>query len=286
MLLNHRSDPYGSFHLSLNKLPGDQPTEAPKTEWLNMGFWKGADSFPQACENLALKLIKAARYEAGDNVLDVGHGSGESLILQLSNPLIPRPSRLTGITSLKSHYRRSVARIKDFQGSDTASFPRTEVNLYHGDAVFRPTDVNHPLDPSSSSPTFDRIIALDCAYHFKSRVDFLRQSFARLSPGGRVTLADICFKSSPMDRWRTYLIVSLFGLMPKENAITVDQYRESLVEVGYTDVTVEDISEFVFPGFRAFLSSRGGLWWLFSCVIGCYVDAGARFVIISGSKIS
>jgi hypothetical protein len=34
------SDPYGSFHLSLNKLPGESPHADPRTEWLNMGYWK------------------------------------------------------------------------------------------------------------------------------------------------------------------------------------------------------------------------------------------------------
>lgn len=40
--LSHRTstDPYGLYHLSLNRLPG-QPDDAPvKTEWLNMGFWE------------------------------------------------------------------------------------------------------------------------------------------------------------------------------------------------------------------------------------------------------
>lgn len=32
------SDPYGLFHLTLNKLPGEDGD--PKTEWLNMGYWK------------------------------------------------------------------------------------------------------------------------------------------------------------------------------------------------------------------------------------------------------
>jgi hypothetical protein len=34
------SDPYGLFHLSLNRQPHDDPRVPPKTEWLNMGFWK------------------------------------------------------------------------------------------------------------------------------------------------------------------------------------------------------------------------------------------------------
>ena len=32
-------DPYGSFHLSLNKTSHDA-AGSPTTEWMNMGFWK------------------------------------------------------------------------------------------------------------------------------------------------------------------------------------------------------------------------------------------------------
>ena len=35
---SRRDDPYGTFHLQLNAVPG-QPGP-PDTEWLNMGFWK------------------------------------------------------------------------------------------------------------------------------------------------------------------------------------------------------------------------------------------------------
>ncbi len=31
------ADPYGLFHLSLNKLNANSP---PATEWLNMGYWR------------------------------------------------------------------------------------------------------------------------------------------------------------------------------------------------------------------------------------------------------
>ena len=33
-------EPYGTFHLGLNILPGSDPKDVPKTEWLNMGYWK------------------------------------------------------------------------------------------------------------------------------------------------------------------------------------------------------------------------------------------------------
>jgi hypothetical protein len=41
--------PYGLFHLGLNKLPGEEKDKPPKTEWLNMGYWKDAKTFPEAC---------------------------------------------------------------------------------------------------------------------------------------------------------------------------------------------------------------------------------------------
>lgn len=34
------SDPYGLFHLTLNRLPSQDPSSPPETEWLNMGYWK------------------------------------------------------------------------------------------------------------------------------------------------------------------------------------------------------------------------------------------------------
>ena len=36
----HHNDPYGLFHLSLNKLPFEDPNSPPETEWLNLGYWK------------------------------------------------------------------------------------------------------------------------------------------------------------------------------------------------------------------------------------------------------
>jgi hypothetical protein len=36
----HINDPYGLFHLSLNKLPSEDPNSPPETEWLNVGYWK------------------------------------------------------------------------------------------------------------------------------------------------------------------------------------------------------------------------------------------------------
>ncbi|KAK1232678.1 hypothetical protein PQX77_004154 [Marasmius sp. AFHP31] len=273
------SDPYNLFHLSLNRLPGEDKNASPKTEWLNMGLWKDTRVFPRACEALAKRLVNAAELKNGERVLDVGHGTGESLIVLLTDPTVPRPESLTGITSLASHHQRSVARVEKLG----LTVEQTTTSLYHGDAVYTPKEKqDHPLHPDNTNH-FDVVFALDCAYHFRTREKFLRQVHQHCAPGGRVALADICFKSNALKQ--PSLTRSILKLMPKENMISMEGYVEMMERIGYTDVKLEDISNDVFPGFIGFLRTRGMGWNFFATVLGLYVrKEGARFVIVTGRR--
>ncbi|KAJ7169943.1 S-adenosyl-L-methionine-dependent methyltransferase [Mycena filopes] len=264
------TDPYGEFHLAFNKLPGE---DAPRTEWLNMGYWKDTNVFPRACEALAMKLVQAAACKPGGRVLDVGHGSGESLIMLLTHPDVPRPGHLTGITSLRSHYARSQARVASLNQA-------VPVDLHAGDAIYRPGSRDHPLNASSEQPKFDTILALDCAYHFKTRVRFLRQAYNRLNPGGSIALADICFSPDA-----TRFVGMVLRLMPKENMVSSSEYMAQLREIGFVDVQLEDITGDVFPGFVSFLATRGAGWWIFTKVFNIFWGSGARFVVVQGRRV-
>lgn len=218
---------------------------------------------------------------------DVGHGSGDSLLLHLKHPSIPRPSNLVGITSLEAHYKRSSQRVGQCQeGLDIPG----NVTLYHGDAVFR-ADVSadhqqpmHPLDPSSSIPAYTSILALDCAYHFRTRREFLTQSYTRLAEGGRIALADICFESENGSSAILNRVIGLMGVMPKTNMISKKQYAEDMEQIGYSDIRMEDVTQDVFPGFTRFLAKQGLGWGVFAQVIRAFAAADARFVVVSGKR--
>lgn len=214
---------------------------------------------------------------------DVGHGTGESLLLLISDPSVPRPSRLVGVTSLELHHQRSLERVQKAQAAQTQDVEPTKVDLYHGDAVYNGVDPKHPLCPASVG-LFDAVLALDCAYHFDTRRTFLEQTFRKLAPGGRVALADICFSAEALKSTRTKVITSIARLMPPRNLISNAKYVASLKEIGYVDVTLEDITPDVFPSFIAFLKGRGIGWWLFGTSLRWYTSAGAKFVIVSGQK--
>ncbi len=209
---------------------------------------------------------------------DVGHGSGESLILLLSHPDVPRPSKLSGITSLPAHHQRSRDRIASMRLRNPDII---EPKLYLGDAVYRLGREDHPLSPNNAD-MYDSILALDCAYHFHTRRDFLRQSLSHLAPGGRIALADICFPTS----WKTMslgtrALLAVLNVIPKENIVSLDEYEADMRKMGYVDVKVEDVSEEVFPEFIRFLKSRGWGWWIFGKVMSEFAGR-ARFVVVSG----
>ncbi|KAH8986991.1 S-adenosyl-L-methionine-dependent methyltransferase [Lactarius hatsudake] len=271
-----RREPYGTFHVRLNKVSGGP--NPPQTEWLNMGFWKDTVVFPEACQALAIQLFRAANLKPGGRVLDVGYGCGDSILLQLSHPEVAKPSVLCGVTSLPVHHSRSLERVKSFLSSADAP---PAVLLFRGDAVWRGRQ-DHPLSPDFQHD-FDNILALDCAYHFDTREEFLRQSLRRLTPGGSVASADLCF-SSPPGPVLTLLLSRILHTMPKHNIMTKEQYIQQMREIGYEDVELEDITPFVFPGFVKFMKQRGRMWGVFSRTMSWLEGQGLRFVIIKGTR--
>ncbi|KAH9486879.1 Erythromycin 3''-O-methyltransferase [Psilocybe cubensis] len=304
------NDPYGLFHLTLNKAPSQDPNLPPATEWLNMGYWKkhvevGVNCFlgqrkefiplwlrssrakinrgwQTAHRGKSVRLLPSTTTQPNqlvDSLPDVGHGTGESLLFLLSEPSLPRISHLVGITSLEVHHERSVDRVHKLQALRDID---TIVDLYHADAIC--TDRANPAHPLStlSNETFDVILALDCAYHFNTRRLFLEQAYTKLERGGTVALADICFSSDALKTRRTQFLVSVLRLMPRHNVISKEDYVAQMKRIGYSDVVLEDITDDVFPSFSRFLKTQGWGWWVLGKVIDWYASAGARFVIVSG----
>lgn len=210
--------------------------------------------------------------------IDAGYGCGDSLLVHLEHPNVPRPTRLVGITSQHYHYSRALDR------TNLRNPGGVDVRLYKGDAVYRPSSQSHPLARNHLN-TYTSILALDCAYHFDTRRAFLEQAFACLAPGGRVALADLCFVPGSLSSW-TKLKVSVAGTMPWNNIITTEEYIATLRAIGYVDVDLQDISEHVFPPFTEFLKTRGYAFSTFASHLRGLASRGLLFVMVSASKPS
>jgi len=245
-----------------------------------MGYWKTTQVFPEACEALALKVIELSNCLPSGHVLDVGHGCGDSLLLYLRHPKVPRPVSLTGITSLRCHHERSQTRVAALQADQDLEH-RIPVQMYLGDAVFRSSARRHPLDPCQYPP-WTTITAIDCAYHFHSRKTFLSQAFHCLQPGGRIALADLAM-DSPLSPFMITVLSALLAIQ-RENIISSARYYSVLQEIGFENIVIEDISMDVFPSFRRFLSSRGGAWSGFQMLLALWTHCGGKFILVGAKK--
>jgi SAM-dependent methyltransferase len=275
-----KTESYSLDHAILN-IP------SPQTLWMNMGYWKVADyynsltyeqdkkSFQEACEALFHLLVARAEILPNLDILDLGCGCGDSTGLLAEF----KPHTLRGVSSETAQSQLSQQR-----------FPH--IKFIHSDAVEYITSL-----PNKS---LDRIFALDCAYHFPSRKNFLYQSCRVLRRDGRIAMTDLIFGDniSPLQRALTWVICLLTNA-PYSNFKTEMEYYSDFLHAGYNDATIEDISRDVFPGLQEFISrhrkemSRFGIsgnwtgYLVFSRVLKWWSETGVvRFIVVHAQKSS
>ena len=206
---------------------------------VHWGYWDDPakargddDDYARAAEQLTVELCRLAGIAEGEKILDVGCGFGGTIASL--NERFNRLS-LTGLNIDAGQLARARQQVQPLHEND--------VTFCQGDACALPFH----------DESFDRLLAVECIFHFPSREVFFKEAFRVLRPGGILVLSD--FVPSPLYLPVAWLTIS--GRAKTEQVLghlnvqyTIGRYRRLARQSGLVPVVERNITRNTLPTYR------------------------------------
>jgi ubiquinone/menaquinone biosynthesis C-methylase UbiE len=207
-----------------------------RTLFRNLGYWKDSPStLDDACEAMAQLTGESAALSSSDRVLDAGFGFGDQDMYWIEHF---QPREIVGINVTQSQLTVAQQRVAERGMSD-------RIKLQLGSATSLPFETG----------SFDKVIALESAFHFDTREDFFREAFRVLRPGGRIVLLDmIPLRNHKPALWKQLVLRFSHQIwqMNAKNMYPADVYADKLRATGFVRAEVQSIHEHVEPHFMRY----------------------------------
>lgn len=215
---------------------------SPGEAWGNLGYWKKADNYSDACRDLALLLGDTIGLDEQSIMIDGGFGCGDQLLLWLEHYKV---REVSGVNYSRSQTALAQQRLTE------AGFENAANAVHYGNV-----DSQNIWRDLSESGAINRVVALDSVYHFPSRERFFQASAERLQPNGRLAVTDFLLDTTNNISSSDQLILSWMlklSHIPAANIVAQDKYIRQIKTVGFEQIKIQDISKYVLPSFGRWL---------------------------------
>lgn len=184
---------------------------------------------------MEMKVYEGLQCPIESKLLDAGCGTGHTALYMASagNNIVK------GVDLVERHILRAEHNIK--------------INGMEGLVSVRTADYHWLSEEEDSS--FDGVYALESLVHSAEPLQALKEFFRLLKPGGRICLN--AYDHEPFGKNDQVLrecvrLLSLYAGMPEESSFEKDTLQGLLVQAGFHDVQLQDMSENVLPMLRLF----------------------------------
>jgi ubiquinone/menaquinone biosynthesis C-methylase UbiE len=227
------------FDMILGRLhEGDSDFTLAFGRHVHWGYWENpaqADGtvvdFARAAERLCRRLLAAAAITDGQDILDAGCGFGGT-VATLDD--LFSSVRLTGLNTDERQLERASAQVQARSGNS--------IRFVHGDACALPF----------ANGSFDHVLAVECIFHFPSRVRFFHEARRVLRPGGRLTLSDFTQMAPPTPASFSaaqQLVERVTRIYGPSSFQTVEAYRRLAQETGFEPTVEDDLTHGILPSY-------------------------------------
>jgi len=210
---------------------------------VHWGFWEDpgsatltTDDFRAASDAMTRRLLRLAAPAPGQRILDVGCGFGGT-VAQLNED--HSGLDLVGVNIDGRQIARAVATVQPLAAHGN------RIAFAVGDACALPF----------ADASFDTLLAVECIFHFPTRIAFFDEARRVLRPGGRLVVSDFVMRSWGrvpvilMYRWFRKDVQAVYGT--RHRFVPFSWYRVLARRSGLLAGPIDDITRHTLPTYAA-----------------------------------